>query len=82
LPLQELAGLAKTGARHLQTYRSLLEHIEADYGVPGNVVIAIWGRETDYGAEVQRHPVFQAPLANSVWVAGYKPSRSVTDLVG
>jgi lytic murein transglycosylase len=60
LPRQQLAGLAKTGSRHFQTYRSLLERIEADYGVPGNVVIAIWGRETDYGAEVQRHPVFQA----------------------
>jgi lytic murein transglycosylase len=60
LPLQQLMGLAKAGSRHFQTYRSLLQRIEADYGVPGNVVIAIWGRETDYGAEVQRHPVFQA----------------------
>ncbi|MGY8668826.1 lytic murein transglycosylase, partial [Bradyrhizobium sp. UFLA05-109] len=60
LPRQQLAGLARTGARHFETYRSLLARIEADYGVPGNAVIAIWGRETDYGAEVQRHPVFQA----------------------
>ncbi|MGY8680483.1 lytic murein transglycosylase [Bradyrhizobium sp. UFLA05-153] len=60
LPRQQLTGLASTGARHFQTYRSLLARIEADYGVPGNVVIAIWGRETDYGTEVQRHPVFQA----------------------
>ncbi|GLR87350.1 lytic murein transglycosylase [Bradyrhizobium iriomotense] len=60
LPRQQLTGLARTGARHFQSYRDLLARIEADYGVPGNVVIAIWGRETDYGAEVQRHPVFQA----------------------
>ncbi|WFU42346.1 lytic murein transglycosylase [Bradyrhizobium sp. CB82] len=60
LPRQQLTGLARTGARHFQTYRGLLARIETDYGVPGNVVIAIWGRETDYGAEVQRHPVFQA----------------------
>lgn len=60
LPRQQLSGLAKIGAQHLSTNRRLLERIEADYGVPGNVIIAIWGRETDYGAEVQRHPVFQA----------------------
>ncbi|MGV7216486.1 lytic murein transglycosylase [Bradyrhizobium sp. UFLA05-112] len=60
LPRQQLTGLARTGARHFQTYRDLLARIEAAYGVPGNVVIAIWGRETDYGTEVQRHPVFQA----------------------
>lgn len=60
LPRQQLVGLAKAGSRHLSNFRGLLERIEANYGVPGNVVIAIWGRETDYGAEVQGHPVFQA----------------------
>jgi lytic murein transglycosylase len=60
LPRQQLAELARIGARNFSNYRGLLERIEAKYGVPGNVVIAIWGRETDYGAEVQRTPVFQA----------------------
>ena len=60
LPEPQLQGLAKTGRGHFQSYRGLLDRIEADYGVPGSVVIAIWGRETDYGAEVQRHKVFQA----------------------
>jgi lytic murein transglycosylase len=60
LPEPQLQSLAKTGRRHFQAYHGLLERIETDYGVPGNVVIAIWGRETDYGGEVQRHRVFRA----------------------
>ena len=30
-------------------YRDLLARIEKEFGVPGNVVLAIWARETDYG---------------------------------
>lgn len=60
LPEPHLQALARSGVRHLSDRRRLLERIEADYGVPGPVIIAIWGRETDYGAEVQRHRVFQA----------------------
>jgi lytic murein transglycosylase len=60
LPRQQLLGLAKIGAQHFSKNRRLLDGIETNYGVPGNVIIAIWGRETDYGAEVQRHSVFQA----------------------
>ncbi len=31
-------------------YRDTLARIEKKFGVPGNVVLAIWARETDYGA--------------------------------
>lgn len=54
---QQMSQLAIVGYRQLAKYKDLLRKIEADYGVPGNVVIAIWGRETDYGAERQRHYV-------------------------
>lgn len=60
LPRQQLLGLAKIGTQRFSQNLRLLDRIEASYGVPGNVVMAIWGRETDYGSEVQRHSVFQA----------------------
>jgi lytic murein transglycosylase len=44
-----IARLATEGQRLQQQYRSALTTIEARFGVPGPVVLAIWGRETDYG---------------------------------
>lgn len=41
--------LAK-GAHNMQRYASMLQRIEQRYGVPGAVLVAIWGLETDYGA--------------------------------
>lgn len=40
--------LAK-GGRHMQQHAATLKRIEQQYGVPGSVVVAIWGLETDYG---------------------------------
>jgi lytic murein transglycosylase len=37
------------GARHMQTHAATLKRVEQQYGVPGAVVVAIWGLETDYG---------------------------------
>jgi lytic murein transglycosylase len=37
------------GEKMLLTHASMLQRIEKQYGVPGAVVVAIWGRETDYG---------------------------------
>ncbi|WP_420888269.1 lytic murein transglycosylase [Bradyrhizobium brasilense] len=44
-----IARLAAEGQRLLQKYRSSLDAIEKRFGVPATVVLAIWGRETDYG---------------------------------
>ena len=44
-----IARLAAEGQRLMQKYRAALAAIEARFGVPGTVVLAIWGRETDYG---------------------------------
>ena len=33
----------------MQKHRATLGAIEKRFGVPGTVVLAIWGRETDYG---------------------------------
>jgi len=37
------------GARHMQRHASMLQRIEQRFGVPGALVVAIWGLETDYG---------------------------------
>jgi lytic murein transglycosylase len=44
-----IARLAADGQRLLAQYRPALNAIEARFGVPATVVLAIWGRETDYG---------------------------------
>ncbi|MFB9265137.1 lytic murein transglycosylase [Bradyrhizobium erythrophlei] len=44
-----IARLASEGQRLLQKYRSALDEIERRFGVPATVVLAIWGRETDFG---------------------------------
>jgi lytic murein transglycosylase len=44
-----IARLAEQGQKLLQQYRSSLDVIESRFGVPATVVLAIWGRETDYG---------------------------------
>jgi len=41
--------LAAEGQRLLAKYRSSLTAIEARFGVPATIVLAIWGRETDFG---------------------------------
>ena len=40
----------KRAKNMLNTHASALSRIEAQYGVPAEVVIAIWGLETDFGA--------------------------------
>jgi len=44
-----IARLAAEGQRLMQKYRDALNAIEARFGVPATVVLAIWGRETDFG---------------------------------
>ncbi|MBR1168772.1 lytic murein transglycosylase [Bradyrhizobium sp. DASA03005] len=37
------------GANRMKQYGSVLSRIEQAYGVPGEVLVAIWGLETDFG---------------------------------
>ena len=41
-------------------YAEPLERIEQRYGVPGPVVVAIWGLETDFGAGLGGYSMFSA----------------------
>jgi lytic murein transglycosylase len=51
--------LAK-GRRLLQQYAPLFARIEHQYGVPGPVIVAIWGLETDFGAVNGRFPTIRS----------------------
>lgn len=48
------------GRALLQRHAALLRQIEARYGVPGPVLVAIWGLETGYGADNGRFKTMQA----------------------
>jgi lytic murein transglycosylase len=44
-----IARLAEEGRRLATQHQATLAAIEHQLGVPGNVLLAIWGRETDFG---------------------------------
>jgi lytic murein transglycosylase len=44
-----IARLADTARKLLNEHRATLTAIEQKYGVPPSVLLAIWGRETDFG---------------------------------
>jgi lytic murein transglycosylase len=44
-----IARLAAQGQKLMQQYQPALNEIEKRFGVPATVVLAIWGRETDFG---------------------------------
>jgi lytic murein transglycosylase len=46
--------------RLLAQHAGLLARIEQRFGVPGPILIAIWGLETDFGVGSGRHPVIRA----------------------
>ncbi len=48
------------GSDMLKRYGSVLSRIEQQYGVPGTVLVAIWGLETDYGVNIGKFPTIRA----------------------
>jgi lytic murein transglycosylase len=53
-------GRIKKGKTMMLAYAEPLERIEQRYGVPGAVVVAIWGLETDFGAGLGGYSMFSA----------------------
>jgi lytic murein transglycosylase len=47
---KRLQGLAATGSRLAKTHAATLRKIEQRFGVPGEIVVAIWGRESGFGS--------------------------------
>src|SRR3979411_2433921 len=48
------------GANLMKQYGSVLGRIEQTYGVPGEVLVAIWGLETDYGVNTGKFPTIRS----------------------
>jgi len=48
------------GRQMLLSYGSLLANFEARYGVPKEILVAIWGAETAYGAQMGSFNIFAA----------------------
>src|SRR5262249_40549409 len=46
--------------RMMQTHAATLRRIEQQFGVPGSVVIAIWGLETDFGVDIGKSSVVRS----------------------
>ena len=53
-------GRIKRGKMMLLAYAEPFEKIERRYGVPAPVLAAIWGLETDFGADLGQYPTFSA----------------------
>lgn len=63
--------LSARGKQLAAQYRSVLARIEKTFGVPGNVVLAIWARETDYGGYKLPHDAIRV-LATQAYVGKRK----------
>src|SRR5439155_18454166 len=48
------------GRRMMLQYASVLSRYEQQYGVPGSVLVAIWGLETDFGADNGHFPTIRS----------------------
>tara|TARA_R110002020_G_scaffold285595_1_gene501106 strand:- start:15470 stop:16720 length:1251 start_codon:yes stop_codon:yes gene_type:complete len=46
---KRLQGLAASGRSLMKQHAGLLRRIEERYGVPGSIIVAIWGRESGFG---------------------------------
>ncbi len=63
--------LTVEGRRLKAKYRDTLRAIEKAFGVPGDVVLAIWARETDYGRYPLQHDAIRV-LATQAYVGKRK----------
>jgi lytic murein transglycosylase len=54
------ARLAAQGKKLAAQHKDTLSRIEREIGVPGSIVLAIWGRETDYGRYQLPHDAIRA----------------------
>ena len=66
-----IAKLAEEGQRLMQKYGTALNGIEQRFGVPATIVLAIWGRETDYGRYTLPYDAVRA-LATQAYIGRRK----------
>jgi lytic murein transglycosylase len=53
-------GRISRGQALMRQHAGLLKRIEGQYGVPAPVLVAIWGLETDFGANMGKHNALRA----------------------
>jgi lytic murein transglycosylase len=73
------AGGIARGKAMLRAYAGPLARIEQRFGVPGPVLVAIWGLETSFGADNGSFPTFRA-LATLAWDCR-RPDRFRAELI-
>lgn len=54
------ANRMQVGAARLKKYAKLFDRIEKEFGVPGPVITAFWGLETDFGVNTGDSPILGA----------------------
>ncbi|SLN38998.1 lytic murein transglycosylase [Ruegeria meonggei] len=52
-------GATSVGRQMARRHAATLARVEAETGVPGRIILAIWGRESGYGQVPIRHDAFQ-----------------------
>jgi lytic murein transglycosylase len=73
------AGMIARGKAELRRYAGPLATIESRFGVPGPVLVAIWGLETSFGADNGSFPTYAA-LATLAWDCR-RPDRFRAELI-
>ncbi|MBR0557505.1 lytic murein transglycosylase [Ciceribacter sp. L1K23] len=68
---KRLQGLAATGRRLAGQHAATLRKIESAYGVPGEIVVAIWGRESGFGQAKLPYPALEV-LATKAFMSTRK----------
>jgi lytic murein transglycosylase len=57
---QRVSPRVNQGAQMLSRHRDLLARIERQYGVPGPILVAIWGLESDFGTNTGRMSIIRS----------------------
>ncbi|MCB1385151.1 MAG: lytic murein transglycosylase [Nitratireductor sp.] len=66
-----VGAVVSGGKRRLAENAATLARIERETGVPGRIIVAIWGRESAFGTAKLPHDAFQV-LATKAWLATRK----------
>jgi lytic murein transglycosylase len=69
---KRLQGLAATGRTLAGQHGATLRKVEAAYGVPGRILLAIWGRESGYGRAKLPYSAIDV-LATKAFMSTRKP---------
>ena len=62
----------------LAKHAALLSRIEQQFGVPRQILVAIWGLETDFGkGDMGKLPVFHTPMLSRPWRMALPAAREL-----